>query len=194
MDKYQLRYTEHQKRKKELLTMMAKRESLRDLKCGVDPKFYEELEKVIRLCPSSCDRHGVEIEWVTERKDKELASGHLVGGVGWIHRADRIALLWGRKLAYKSPNEPMMPYLDAGVIIQQCYLFAQCSGVKMCYVNPNVNKPIKETDDVFCGAIAFGLLNNNKCSVCGGPIPDDQFFCDDVCAEAWKDSEPTFGL
>jgi len=156
MDYYQVRYELHQKKKKALLELMNKRESLRNLKSGVDEKFYDELERVIQLCPSSCDRHGVEIEWVIKRKDKELLSGYLVGGVGWIHRADRIALLWGRKLAYKSPNEPMMPYLDAGVIIQQCYLFSACSGVKMCYVNPNLNAPLP-SDDVFCGAIAFGL-------------------------------------
>jgi len=155
MDKYQEKYLKHQQDKKKLLEMMNKRESNRDFKTGVDPKFYDELEKVIDLCPSSCNRKGVEIQWVRERASKELLSGALVGGVGWIHRADRIALLWGRKLAYKSLNESYMPYIDAGVILQQIYLYATVNNVKVCYVNPNTN--VSLGDDVFCGAIAFGL-------------------------------------
>lgn len=155
MDKYQERYLKHQQDKKKLLELMNKRESNRDLKCGVDEKFYDELEKVIDTCPSSCNRKGVEIEWVKERRDKELLSGMLVGGVGWIHRADRILLLHGRIQAYKSPNEGFMPYIDAGVIVQQIYLYATANNVKVCYVNPNTNSKIG--DDIFCGAIAFGL-------------------------------------
>lgn len=154
MDKYQKRYIAHQKKKKKMLELMAKRESHRILEKGVPKSFYEELSKVIKLCPSSCDRKGIEIEWVEERKYKELLSGILVGGVGWIHRADRIALLFARNKAYKSPNDKPNMYLDAGIIVQQCYLFTQCSGFKMCFVNPNINLPLSK--DTFVGAIAFG--------------------------------------
>jgi hypothetical protein len=163
-DKYQCRYLKHQTDKKKLLQLISKRESWRDFKTGVDPVFYDGLVSVLDKCPSSCDRKGVEMTFVSDRKNKEILSGLLPGGVGWIHRADRIGLLWGRCLAYKSPNEPMMPYLDAGVIINQSYLFATCSGVKCCYVNPNCNDIdyFKETfnndtDDYFCGALIFGL-------------------------------------
>jgi len=162
MNKYQDRYLEHQKRKKELLELMAKRESLRDLKKGVDPEFYEGLDGVLDLCPSSCDRKAIITRWFDDRKHLEIIGGLLKGGVGWAHRADRIVLLFGEKEAYAGINEvSFMPYLDAGVCIQQAYLYATANDVKCCFINPSCNdlnylQILCETDGVFCGALAFG--------------------------------------
>ena len=102
MDKYQTRYLQHQKRKKKSLSkLMKKRHSERIFS---DKKVPDRLVKKIinlsTLAPSSCDRKAVEIKVIDSRDDKQLLGGLLVGGVGWIHRADRILLLLADKEAY----------------------------------------------------------------------------------------------
>ena len=58
-----------------------------------------------------------------------------------------------------------MPYLDAGVIVQQVYLACTELDIGCCYVNPNMRnnhaKFFEETfmpnpDHRFCGAMALG--------------------------------------
>jgi hypothetical protein len=100
---------------------------------------------------------------VKERDTKALLGGILVGGVGWIYRAPVILLLMGNKLAYKAGDEyNYMPYLDAGVIIQQLFLMATAFGLKCAYVNPNIRQINKEHfhkifgEGIFCGAFAVG--------------------------------------
>jgi hypothetical protein len=161
MDRFQERYLKHQNKKKNLMELMARRRSYRFLEKGIDGKFYEELEGIIGLCPSSCDRKGIDIQWFDHRAYLELLSGVLRGGVGWAHRADKIGLLWARREAYKSPNDTPNMYLDAGVILQQAHLFCEANDVGMCFVNPNVNsdevlKLVTGQDDVLCGALVIG--------------------------------------
>ena len=140
---------------------MSKRESIRYLEKGIPEEFYTELEQVISFAPSSCDRKGVEIEWVTDRKQKEILSGMMVGGLGWMHRADRLGLLWARKLAYKSPNDLPNMYLDAGILANQVYLYATANKVGCCFVNPNCNdidyvRKMFNTQDILCGTLVIG--------------------------------------
>jgi len=126
----------------------------------------EEMEYILNLVetsPSSCDRKGVSYKIITERTEKELLGGLLVGGAGWVHRADKIVLLLADMEAYGSPAEKdFMPYLDAGVMIQSFYLACEVQGVKCCFVNPNIREENKDifkqrfSDKLFCGAIALG--------------------------------------
>jgi len=123
------------------------------------------IRRTIDRCPSSCDRHGVRVHAVHDRDEKELLGGLLVGGVGWIHRADIILLLWAARRAYKAVGEMLyMPFLDAGVIVGNTYLACEALNIGCCFVNPNVRDINKvffhETfgfgEDVFCGALALG--------------------------------------
>lgn len=113
--------------------------------------------------PSSCDRNGIYIEQHTHRDNKALLGGLLVGGVGWIHRAPVLLLIFADPEAYKENYEPM-PYLDAGVKVAYIYLLAESLGLKACYVNPNVRESHKKYfsqhfgDSIFCGAIALGYV------------------------------------
>lgn len=167
MDKYQTRYLQHQKRKKKsLIKLMKKRHSERIFS---DKKVPDRLVKKIinlsKLAPSSCDRKAVEIKIIDSRDDKQLLGGLLVGGVGWIHRADKILLLLASKEAYKE-NLDYMPYLDAGVMINQIYLICSELNLKCCYVNPNVRENhLRYFQDfidnkLFCGAIGVGYENH----------------------------------
>lgn len=165
MDIYQERYQAHQQRKKEVLSQIIKeRHSDRvfDDK-PVDDKEIQDLLDSVSFCPSSCDRKAVSTTIVKDRDLKTLLGGILVGGVGWIHRASHIVLIFADPLAYKARDEiKFMPYLDAGVVIGQLYLTTAALGLKCCYVNPNIRDfnvdHFKKIfgEGVFCGAFAVG--------------------------------------
>jgi len=119
----------------------------------------------IDLTPSSCDRQGITYAVYNNRDAKDLLGGLLVGGVGWVHRADMIVLLFADMKAYKNPAERAnMPYLDAGVVVQQVYLTAEALNIGCCFVNPNIrdgnkdffNKKFNQAQHLFCGALALG--------------------------------------
>lgn len=180
---YQDRYLKHQKRKKECLSGRYDKEirypkATSDVLKGIfagrnssrvfsgEEVTDDELEYILSLVdtsPSSCDRKAVGWVIIDDRQDKEILSGLLVGGVGWIHRADKIVLLLADMVAYGSPAErDFMPYLDAGVLIQSFYLASEVLGVKCCYVNPNIREQNKKIFNkynegkLFCGAIVLG--------------------------------------
>ena len=159
---YQDRYLSHQKRKKEQLAGKYTKEITYSKKeiDAVKKVFknrkssrvfsgqsvdLKEILEMVETSPSSCDRKGVKYKIIESRDDKDLLSGLLVGGVGWVNRADKIVLLYTDMEAYKSPAEKdTMPYLDAGVLIQSFYLACEVMGVKCCYVNPNIRENNKE--------------------------------------------------
>lgn len=175
---YQDRYIAHQKRKKESLQgkyeaektyskseintvkkVFKNRNSSRVFK-GESVCLKEVLE-IVETSPSSCDRKGVIYKIIEDREDKELLSGLLVGGVGWVHRADKIVLLYSDMEAYRSPSErDFMPYLDAGVMIQSFYIACEVLGLKVCYVNPNIREKDffkkRFINGLFLGAIVIG--------------------------------------
>lgn len=170
-DIYQTRYLEHQKKKKmELLQLMKMRHSDRIFS---DDHISESDMKLLLSCidvvPSSCNRHGVTVVIIDDRNKKELLAGLLVGGVGWLHRADKILMLLGNKCAYKEGLD-FMPYIDAGIVIQQLYLTCAGLELKCCYVNPNIRKENQRFfhkqfaigDNYFCGVMAIGMPLKEK--------------------------------
>ena len=127
------------------------------------------IAEAIWLSPSSCNRQAITVLPVTNKRLKEELSKLLVGGKGWIDKADTVMLLFANPDAYKSPGEmAYMPYLDAGVCVQSAYLAAEAVGVGCCYVNPNIREEDKEAFAVlfvemfkhecgiFCGALVLG--------------------------------------
>ena len=167
MDKYQERYLEHQRSKKmTLMEIIKKRYSERQFS---DEKIKEdalrELTSVIDLVPSSCNRRAIIYNIFDQRDTKAFLGGILVGGVGWIHRASHIILLFADETAYKE-NLDYMKYIDAGVIVQQLYLKATEMGIGICFINPNIRDKQKkyfydyfyvEDQYTFVGAIALGF-------------------------------------
>lgn len=164
-DVYQERYLAHQARKRDVLAeLLAERHSER--RYAERPVTPEELDLVLQAAgsaPSSCDRRGVGTVVVRGRDEKALLGGLLVGGVGWIHRAPVVILMMADPPAYKAGGEiGWMPYLDAGCMVGPMYLAASASGLRCCFVNPNV----RERDrahfaavfgaGLFCGALAVG--------------------------------------
>lgn len=164
-DVYQQRYLAHQQRKKAvLINILQERHSERQFSDEEIPRsVIEEIVASLSLCPSSCDRHGVEARIIETRDDKELLGGLLVGGVGWIHRAKYIILLFGNPAAYKAGDEvSYMPYLDGGIMAQQLALLTTANGLAGCFVNPNIRSQNQAHfhkqfgEGVFCGAFAIG--------------------------------------
>jgi nitroreductase len=167
-DRYQKRYLAHQKRKKDVLVeIMKERHSNRRFSDKEVPEeLIEELLEMKNLAPSSCDRKAILPIVVKERDAKALLGGVLVGGVGWIHRAPVIILLFADLVAYKAGDEyTYMPYLDAGCAIQQLYLTATAQGLHCAYSNPNIREENKDFFNkryggerlLFCGAFAVGF-------------------------------------
>lgn len=165
VDGYQARYLAHQARKRDtLIAVMADRHSDRMYAATpVDEDTRAAVREVIDLCPSSCDRRGVGVIEVDSRDELALLGGLLVGGVGWVHRAPWVLLLLADTAAYKAGGEiDFMPYLDAGVMIQQVMLRATDLGLASAYVNPNIRDQNRDHfrtvfgDGVFCGAVAIG--------------------------------------
>ena len=159
---YQDRYLLHQRNKKDSLSgkykknMVYKKNEIMAVKkvfknrssdrvfSGESVDIKEVLE-MVDTSPSSCNRKGVKYKIIEDREDKEILSGLLVGGVGWIYRANKIVLIYTDMEAYKSPAEKdFMPYLDAGVLIQSFYLSCEVMELKSCCVNPNIRKQNKE--------------------------------------------------
>lgn len=165
MDRFQLRYTKHQLRKKKLLIEIMKiRHSDRMFSDkSISTKDIDTLKTAFSLCPSSCDRKAISLVFIDDKDKKNLLGGLLVGGIGWIHRASHIILIFADKKAYKAKGEiKFMPYLDAGVVIQQLYLSSSTINLASCFCNPNIrnfNRHHFENifgDDIFCGAFAIG--------------------------------------
>jgi len=166
MNEAQERYLAHQERKKRaLLEIMLERHSERAFADDALPlESIQSVMSSMRTCPSSCDRKGVRIEIVEERDQKALLGGLLVGGVGWIHRAPAILMLFGQTESYKAEGEiAFMPYLDAGAMVYAAYLHATANGLACCFCNPNIRPMNREHfqtmfgEGIFCGAIALGF-------------------------------------
>lgn len=164
-DPYQDRYEKHQSRKRAVLAeLVAERHSERRFADEpLDPDALVTLIDAAQRTASSCDRKGVWVNPVTDRDTKALLGGLLVGGVGWIHRAPAVLMLFADPVAYKAGDEiAYMPYLDAGVIVGQLYLAATALDLAACFVNPNVREAHKELfrahfgGELYCGALAVG--------------------------------------
>lgn len=162
MDEYQKNYLEHQKKKAEVMKkIIEERHSDRMFeKDDIDEKPI--IDSILKA-PTSCNRKAIKYSIVTEKENKSMLSGLLVGGTGWLHRANKIILLFADSIAYKGKDEiKYMPYLDAGVAIGQAYLQATANDIGICYVNPNTQykdliiKKFGKKNYIFCGAIALG--------------------------------------
>ena len=147
-----------------------------------DPISDKDLETILTaatMSPNSCNRHGVLVRTVTERRDKELLGGVLVGGVGWVHRAPVVILFLADPIAYASPNEKaFMHYCDVGFKAMSMWLAAESLGIGACYINPNVGNQevftkyfglLEDLDEqgrpdnrelIFCGALTLGHFDN----------------------------------
>lgn len=169
-DPYQDRYESHQRRKREVLTeLLAERHSERVFAdTPLTHPTIAEVADVLRSAPSSCNRQPFSVRVVDDRDGKALLGGLLVGGVGWVHRAPAVVLLFADVAAYKAGDEVgWMPYLDAGVLVGFMYLKAGAAGLHGCYVNPAIREPNRalfnerfaggDPNLLFCGAFAFGF-------------------------------------
>ena len=174
MNHPQERYEAHQAQKsKELALLIAERHSHRMF--DKTPPTEAQIKEMLDCCkaaPNSCDRHGVGIRMIADRDRKELLGAYLVGGVGWIHRAPMIFMLWAEPGTYLGDNGnewQYNAYLDAGVMLGYLALKAESLGLHGTVVNPNVrgsNECLfrqcfapceKMKEPLYCGAFAFGL-------------------------------------
>ena len=186
-DIYQQRYIEHQAKKRQqlapssgetdwkkysaeeiaaLFAVLKNRRTQRTFNSSpITQEEMDKLAKAMAASPSSCNRQAIVGRVISERDEKELLSGLLVGGVGWSHRADKIVILFADQRAYKSPAEQaFMPYLDAGARIMTMYVATEAIGVGAAYINPNIREANKELFAkrfggeglIFCGAMALG--------------------------------------
>ena len=189
MDIYQQRYLKHQQDKKNTIateekpkytdaeimtvfTIMNERRSQRVFNGEViEEDKIKGILRAAELAPSSCNRKAVSIKMVRSEKDKSLLAEFLVGGAGWIDKADTILLLLANMAAYKSPAEvDFMPYLDSGVIAENIYLISEALCVGACFVNPNVRASNQDEfnslfipyEHKFCGAIALGEYDKRE--------------------------------
>jgi nitroreductase len=164
-DEYQERYAAHQLKKKEtLFQIIMERHSDRVYSDQpVEESLINGLIEAIDKCPTSCNRKAISIRSVSDRDRKSLLGGLLVGGIGWIHRASHVLLIFADPLAYKAGDEiKYMPYLDAGAALHQIYLCCAAFGLKCCFANPNIRDFNKDHFEkvfgsgLFCGAMAIG--------------------------------------
>lgn len=168
-DKYQQRYEAHQKKKRELLDLLNSRSSQRIFNGKeVEDWKVECLLEYMAKVPSSCGRQAVYGVVISDRTQKELLGALLVGGVGWIHRANKIILLFAAVQAYKEQLFAM-PYLDAGAVLATAYLTCEEIGIGCCFVNPNIREENKQifyekfkNKDFFCGALAIGYYDKKS--------------------------------
>jgi len=189
MDTYQERYLDHQAKKKRQLTesegekgkpytnterkvltsLLSRRRSQRVFTSEpIDNGVRQRILDSATTAPNSCNRHGLGLRVVTDRREKELLSGLLIGGIGWIHRADTIVLFLADPEAYKSPNEKdFMHYCDVGFTAMAMWLTAETYNVGAAYINPNIHyRDVFEAKfaqgRIFCGALVLGRYEQEK--------------------------------
>lgn len=181
-DKYQDRYLEHQIKKKEELVkrpvalpvndsqsieeIMLSRRSIRVFDTReIEAGILEYILSTALNSPSSCNRQCISVKILFGQIEKEIAGETLVGGAGWIDKADKIILLFADMNGYKSPAEvSYMPYLDAGVMAMTICYAAENMGIGSCIVNPNIRqekifnfqRSFNQRGWRFCCAIALG--------------------------------------
>ncbi|GAG74744.1 unnamed protein product, partial [marine sediment metagenome] len=161
MDIYQERYLAHQERKRKILAGDGVTENctiegdiLNAIEARVSQRIFNDkpiipadLTKIyesIRLAPSSCNRQAILIKPITLEPDRQQLDTLLIGGKDWLAGAKIILLLFADMTAYKAPAEiEFMPYLDAGVIVENVYLIATVLGIGVCYVCPKIRKENK---------------------------------------------------
>jgi len=169
-DIHQKRYEAHQKKKKKQLSeLLENRVSQRIFNGEPIPRQdINHLLKNMAKAPSSCGRQAVYAKVIEDRTEKEMLGALLVGGVGWIHRADKIILLFADEMAYKAGGERnFMPYLDAGAVLATAYLICEDMGIGCCFVNPNIRvknhsifgERFNQWGNIFCGALAVGYYS-----------------------------------
>ena len=186
-DRYQRRYLAHQARKaaqlltgegetaapapvepEGILAALRHRRSQRLFESKpVAPEVLKDILAAAGTAPSSCNRRGVRVVTVTERDEKELLAGLLVGGVGWCHRAGALFLFLADETAYKSPREKgWMHWCDVGFVAFPMWLVAESHGLGACYINPNVSWPGVLASVVgpgtCCGALAVGHIPEGR--------------------------------
>lgn len=183
-DIYQQRYLKHQARKAEILKSNYGTKDFKKYNESEQAVFVEilksrrsqrafnrepvEIDKILDLAdyrPSSCDRRSIQIKVISTRDEKDLLGGLLVGGTGWVHRADKVLLFLAWEDAYKSPAErDFMRYIDAGCLAQTLYLICEAMNVGAAYINPNIREENQEyfhkrfvpEGFQYCGAMAVG--------------------------------------
>jgi hypothetical protein len=170
-DEYQKRYLVHQQfgKKDQLIAIMKERHSQRQF--GVEDVTDEQVQEILDSCrfaQSSCDRFGVRIKVTRDRDDKCALDGLAVGATGWLYRSNVVLMLLADPKAYKANDEiNFMPYLDAGILVQQISLLVIAMGLRSAYCNPNIRPqnighfkklfmPEEWDDFIFCGAVAVG--------------------------------------
>lgn len=170
-DLFQERYLAHQShpggKRDELIALIKERHSNR--RFADTPVDVAPVLDAMRHAPSSCDRFGVRVKVVTDRDDKALLNGLLVGGTGWLYRAPTVLMLFANRDAYKGGDNGdevnYNSYLDAGVMAQTAMLAATSVGLHTAFVNPQIRRQDRDyfakrfapwDNAIFCGAIAIG--------------------------------------
>lgn len=160
---YQVRYLEHQARKRasllgagttapahphevhDFLDLVKARRSVRRFQRlpGAVP-WRTILGAALTEAPSSCNRQAVyAIAVTTPEKIAELER-FLVGGAGWLHTAECVLLFFFDPVAYKSPAEKaFMPWLDVGAAVMTAAYMATRLGVASCWVNPHARPELE---------------------------------------------------
>lgn len=188
-DIYQQRYKSHQWRKRNQLTfgegdseyrkwnkkekgtvkeLLSSRASQRVFNSNIiEEDVLNEILNQATSAPSSCNRHGISLKVVRDRHEKELLNGLLVGGIGWVYRADTVILLFADPEAYKSPYEKeFMHYCDVGFTVMPMWYTAESLNVGAAYINPNIRPQYKKImseyfgKGIFVGAFALGYYDN----------------------------------
>ena len=190
-DIYQERYIKHQESKKTMKAIMPIRRysdseiaplfdimyNRRSQRLFNDKDIPEEdlvtLINAAGTSPSSCNRMAVGIKIVRNKaKIDALSSRFLVGGKGWLGKANLVLLFLADMYAYKSLAEvDFMPFLDTGFMAQNIYLACEATSIGACFVNPNIRDEDKEEFNSlfvpeghrFCGAMALGLYGMREC-------------------------------
>lgn len=166
-DIYQERYLEHIDRKQKYECVGNYKHSNKDIISLLDVMQHRRSQRVFNFeditekeldlikfsvinAPSSCNRQAI---YLKEEKP-EYIEKHFRGANKWGKNASKCYLVLAHKEAYKNPKElPFMPYLDAGVVVENIYLMCEVLNIGCCFVNPNCNL---EFEDYICGAIMLG--------------------------------------
>lgn len=181
MDIYQERYLMHQDKKRNMLNIAESKKETENIINKDNLKYFLEkrhsqrifntdeitneekkyIFESIACAPSSCNRQPIYVLEILVEDIENIFKG----ATNWAKNGKFGLLILANKKAYKSINEKdYMPFLDAGVVIENIYLMSTALDIGCCFVNPNIkddtilkSKYSNVLNDYYiCGAMVFG--------------------------------------
>ena len=104
----------------------------------VPQTLIERIIEAGRWAPSSCNRQTIKCLVIRNENDREYLGKIIIGGEGFLHNSPVHILILEDIRSYHLPFQRHMPYIDAGVAIENMLLVTHAEGLGACILNGSI--------------------------------------------------------